>query len=114
MPGETATASKAPAGQEVSHESAGRSASADRIDIDEYATTYEDASGNAFEAFQIPWTEVTRILGEKHAGDWEQDQALIRALRAAGAPEWVDAERFQGGWADECGWGIYGPARSVE
>lgn len=82
---------------------------ADRIDIDEYATTYEDASGNAFEAFQIPWTEVTRILGEKHTGDWEQDQALIRALRAAGAPDWI--EEFEGGWCDEYGWGIFGPAK---
>ena len=81
---------------------------ADRIDIDEYATTYEDASGNAFEAFQIPWTEVTRILGEKHTGDWEQDQALIRALRAAGAPDWI--EEFEGGWCDEYGWGVFGPA----
>jgi hypothetical protein len=81
---------------------------ADRIDIDEYATTYEDASGNAFEAFQIPWTEVTRILGERHTGDWEQDQALIRALRAAGAPDWI--EEFEGGWCDEYGWGVFGPA----
>ena len=82
---------------------------ADRIDIDEYATTYEDASGNAFEAFQIPWTEVTRILRYKHTCDWEQDQALIRALRAAGAPDWI--EEFEGGWCDEYGWGIFGPAK---
>jgi len=82
---------------------------ADRIDIDDYATTYEDASGNAFEAFQIPWPEVTRILGAKHTGDWEQDQTLIRALRAAGAADWV--ETFSGGWADEYGWGIIGPAK---
>ena len=85
-----------------------------KIDVSDYLTTYEDASGNAYKAIQVPWDDVERIIGEKHAGDWEQDQALIRALRAAGAPEWVDAERFQGGWADECGWGIYGPARSVE
>ena len=82
-----------------------------KFDVSDYLTTYEDASGNAYEAMQVPWDDVERIIGERHTGDWEQDQALIRALRAAGAPEWVDAERFQGGWADECGWGIIGPAK---
>jgi len=85
-----------------------------KIDVSDYLTTYDNGLGTVYEAIQVPWDDVERIIGEKHAGDWEQDQALIRALRAAGAPEWVDAERFQGGWADECGWGIYGPARSVE
>ena len=85
-----------------------------KFDVSDYLTTYDNGLGTVYEAIQVPWDDVERIIGEKHAGDWEQDQALIRALRAAGAPEWVDAERFQGGWADECGWGIYGPARSVE
>ncbi len=85
-----------------------------KFDVSDYLTTYDNGLGTVYEAIQVPWDDVERIIGEKHAGDWEQDQALIRALRAAGAPDWVDAERFQGGWADECGWGIYGPARSVE
>ena len=83
-----------------------------KIDVSDYLTTYEDASGNAYEAIQVPWDDVERIIGAKHTGDCEQDQTLIRALRAAGAADWV--ETFSGGWADEYGWGIIGPAKPAD
>lgn len=80
-----------------------------KFDVSDYLTTYDNGLGTVYEAIQVPWDDVERILGEKHTGDWEQDQALIRALRAAGAADWV--ETFSGGWADEYGWGIIGPAK---
>jgi len=80
-----------------------------KIDVSDYLTTYEDASGNAYKAIQVPWDDVERIIGERHTGDWEQDKLLIEALRTAGAPDWIDSDDT-GGWADEYGWGVFGPA----
>jgi len=80
-----------------------------KIDISDYLTTYDNGLGTVYKAIQVPWDEVERIIGERHTGDWEQDKLLIEALRTAGAPDWIDSDDT-GGWADDYGWGVFGPA----
>lgn len=78
--------------------------------MSKYQTTYGTSDGREYPAYQIPWSDVTEILGHKHDGYPEDDQALIAYLLEGGAPEWVsDAE----GWTDEYGWGIYKMERVV-
>ena len=69
-------------------------------------TRYSDSTGPEHEAIQLDWHEVTRVLGHEHEGDSDDDDLLVQALLAAGAPEWV---RNAAGWVDEYGWGLIGP-----
>jgi len=69
-------------------------------------TEYSAADGRRYEAVQVEWAEVTRVLGDEHMGTPEEDDALVAALVSSGAPAWVqDAS----GWTDEVGWGLIGP-----
>lgn len=69
-------------------------------------TTYTDKYGLAPDAVQVPWEEVVALLGHDHRGTPHDDNLLIAALLAAGAPEWVrDAE----GYLDESGWCLIEP-----
>lgn len=77
------------------------------MDVEYAATEYSTASGERYEAVQVEWAEVTRILGREHEGTQEEDAALVAALRADGAPAWVQTAA---GWTDEIGWGLIGPA----
>ncbi len=72
-----------------------------------YETTYTDMHGTTHAAYQIPWPDVTEILGHKHNGGPDDDNALIKHLQSIGAAEWV--EDPADGWTDECGWLIVGP-----
>ena len=63
-----------------------------------YATTFA-----GLDAYQIPWSEVTRILGYSHRGLSEDDELLFLALITAGG---CPASELFGGWIDECGWGV--------
>jgi len=70
-------------------------------------TVYTDACGCIeHPAVFIYWPEVERFLGEPHRGDADQEERLIRGLREAGAPAWVEDEDALG-WGDEFGWGLY-------
>lgn len=72
----------------------------------EYRVIYSDHQGTPHEAIQLPWSVVEEIVGPGFDGDPEDEQRLINALLASGAPEWV---RTAGGWVDEHGWGLIGP-----
>jgi hypothetical protein len=61
------------------------------------------------DAVQIPWCEVTTILGHDHHGHAEDDHALVEHLVAVGSPGWV---RDADGWIDDLGWGLIGPERA--
>ena len=69
-------------------------------------TTYTNPRGDEYEAIQLPWETVADILGHEHTGNPEDDTTLVRALRDAGAPAWVEDAS---GWIDEHGWGLIGP-----
>jgi hypothetical protein len=58
------------------------------------------------EVVGVRWDEVTGLLGRPHDGSPEDDQALTRALVAAGAPAWVASAS---GAIDESGWYLLGP-----
>src|SRR5690606_7011914 len=77
-----------------------------KIDVQDYLTTYSE-QGQEYEAIQLPWTVVESILGAPHTGAAEEDAKLIDALRASGAPDWV--QPGVEGWVDEHGWGLIGP-----
>ncbi len=73
--------------------------------ISKWTTAYSDGKAE-YEAVQVPWDDVTALLGHSHEGSAEDDEALIYVLLERGAPEWVaDAD----GWVDEYGWGLIGP-----
>ena len=74
-------------------------------------TTYTNPRGDEYEAIQLPWETVADILGHEHTGNPEDDTTLVRALRDAGAPAWVEDAS---GWIDEHGWGLIGPATTLE
>jgi len=69
-------------------------------------TTYTDAQGIEREAVFLTWDQVRGILGRDHNGSAEDDRRLVLALRALGAPPWIDDAE---GWIDETGWGLIGP-----
>lgn len=69
-------------------------------------TTYTDAQGVEHEAVFLTWSQVRNILGHDHNGSAEDDRRLVSALRALGAPPWIDDAE---GWIDESGWGLIGP-----
>ena len=73
-------------------------------------TTYTNPRGDEHEAIQLPWETVADILGHEHTGNPEDDTTLVRALRDAGAPAWVEDAS---GWIDEHGWGLIGPATTL-
>lgn len=77
------------------------------IEVEAYRTTYTDAAGRTHEAILLPWHVVEDILGHEHTGAAEEDNRLIDALRASGAPDWV--QPGVPGWVDEHGWGLIGP-----
>lgn len=77
---------------------------------DGHTTTYS-ATGAEHEAIQLPWELVTEILGHPHTGDPDEDEVLVAALVAAGAPSWVEDAP---GWVDEYGWGLIGPVEGEE
>jgi hypothetical protein len=62
--------------------------------------------GQIHPAVYLTWGEVAGILGRPHQGTAEDDQRLVEALLAAGAPTWVEKAP---GWIDERGWGLYRP-----
>jgi len=72
--------------------------------IDFKMGVYSDGRGNDFPAVFVYWPEVERYLGERHTGDADQDERLVRGLIEAGAPAWV---KNAPGWVDEDGWGLY-------
>jgi len=74
--------------------------------LEDVRTVYSKGAAE-HEAIQIPWDTVRAILGHDHTGAPDEDQRLVDALLAAGAPEWV---RDAAGWVDEHGWGLIGPA----
>lgn len=74
--------------------------------ISKWTTTYSDGP-TEYEAVQVPWGDVTALLGHPHEGSAEDDESLICALMERGAPKWV---RDAVGWTDEHGWGLIGPA----
>lgn len=76
------------------------SATLGRID-----TTYSDRD-QSYKAVLVLWDTISDFLGRDHDGSADDDQTLIDALIAGGAPDWVrDAE----GWVDSSGWGLIGP-----
>jgi hypothetical protein len=77
------------------------------MDVGGYECDFQDREGVLRRAYQIPWGDVTEIIGHQHRGTAEDDAALVAALLKAGAPEWV---RTASGWTDACGWGLIGPA----
>jgi hypothetical protein len=60
------------------------------------------------ETVTVTWDEVTAFLGREHNGGAEDNEALVAALLAAGAPAWVAESRD--GMDEEEGWTIFGPA----
>lgn len=76
------------------------------IDLDAVTVEYSEVNGTQHVAVQLPWAMVETILGHKHTGDADEDEILVRVLREAGAPAWVDDAP---GWVDERGWGLVGP-----
>lgn len=70
-------------------------------------STYTNAQGERFAAVEVEWFYVSECLGRDHAGDSEDDQILVTALRRCGAPGWVESAE---GWIDEKVWGLIGPA----
>lgn len=76
----------------------------------DYISTYT-ANGIEYEAIQLPWKVVTKILGSPHTGDPDEDELLVTALMVAGAPSWVEDAP---GWVDEYGWGLIGPVEGEE
>lgn len=66
-------------------------------------TTYSDGYKD-YPAIYVRWVDVEEFLGEKHSGDYEQDEKIVKGLLAAGAPAWV---KDVSGWVDEYGWGLY-------
>jgi hypothetical protein len=74
--------------------------------VSKWTTTYSDGP-TEYEAVQVPWGDVTALLGHPHEGSAEDDESLICALMERGAPKWV---RDAVGWTDEHGWGLIGPA----
>lgn len=72
----------------------------------EILTTYSDGQGQEYHAIKLSWDRVHESLGRDHDGSAEDDARLIQALRAMGAPEWIDEAE---GWVDEHGWGLIGP-----
>jgi hypothetical protein len=80
-----------------------------RLDVltpEEWRTTYTTFRCDEYEAIQIPWDQVEAILGRPHAGDEDDDWALVDALLDLGMPAWI---RDASGWVDEYGWGLIGP-----
>lgn len=71
-------------------------------------TTYADHQGRIYEAIQVPWPQIDRLLGRPHRGCSDDDAILVAALLAAGAPAWVATAA---GWVDAGGWGLIGPQR---
>lgn len=80
------------------------------MNFHDHTTTYS-AAGAEHEAIQLPWDTVTEILGHPHTGDPDEDEVLVAALVAAGAPSWVEDAP---GWVDEYGWGLIGPVEGEE
>lgn len=74
-------------------------------------STYIDEQGVEHEAIFLQWSQVRDILGRDHDGSAEDDRRLISALKAIGAPPWIDGAA---GWIDSDGWGLIGPRLSVE
>lgn len=54
----------------------------------------------------VAYEELERFLGHPHDGAPEDDEAIVRELRASGAPEWVETAP---GCADEDGYYLVGP-----
>ena len=73
--------------------------------VSKWTTAYSDGKAE-YEAVQVPWDDVTALLGHSHEGSAEDDEVLICVLMERGAPEWV---RNAVGWTDEYGWGLIGP-----
>lgn len=70
-------------------------------------TTYTDSHGDAYQAIQIPWQQVTAMLGHQHDGGVEDDDKLVELLLQDGAPTWVANMDI---WKkDEKGWLVKGP-----
>lgn len=67
---------------------------------------YCDGHEREYNAVRITWAEVEKVLGHKHSGYSDDDDALVAALLDADAPKWV---REASGWIDEVGWGLIGP-----
>jgi len=70
---------------------------------------YTERDGQSYETITVAFSEIRELLGREHDGSPEDDQAVVDALLAAGAPEWA---RGASGWikpasADEpARWGL--------
>jgi hypothetical protein len=62
------------------------------------------------EAIIVRWREINRVVkeatGHIHQGNSDDDNIVVQALLAAGAPDWV---RGASGFCDEKYWGLIGP-----
>ena len=59
-----------------------------------------------YAAVEVEFSEIREHLGRDHDGSPEDDDAVVAALVASGAPAWViDAE----GYLDDGAWGLIGP-----
>jgi len=61
------------------------------------------------DAIEVEWPEVARALGREHRGSARDDEDLVAALLAAGAPAWVGRAT---GYVTPGAWGVIGPVRS--
>jgi hypothetical protein len=50
---------------------------------------------------KIAWTDIEEHFGRPHAGNSYDDNVLVKALKAAGAPDWIETAE---GYVDEGGW----------
>ncbi len=79
-------------------------------DFDEstpYRSTTYAVGSQEHHAIAINWLDVEQALGERHDGSPDDDQRIVDALLASGAPAWV---READGGMDELGLFWIGPA----
>ena len=91
-------------------------------DTIDWETSHYSDHRRTYQSVVVAWDDITDLLGHEHEGDPEDDERIVAALIASGAPGWVeDAEDFiDPAYQDRYGrqqgptWGLIGPEEETE